>query len=113
MSLGDRIRIILNEQHIKQIELAEKLGISANYVNLLVNGKKTRISDTLAQLIEERYGYSSQWLLTGTGEKLVDTGISDNKIEIINRIKKMSQEEVNATMAFIHSLEKVHEEFKK
>ena len=68
MSLGQRIQTILKEQKIKQVEFARTLGISANYVNLIANDKKVTISDTLAKLIEESYGYSAQWVLDGSGE---------------------------------------------
>ena len=70
MSLGDRIKMILRERNIRQVEFAKTLGISPNYVNLIVNGKRTTISDTLAKLMEESFGYSAQWLLEGSGEKL-------------------------------------------
>ena len=40
MTLGERIKIILSERKIKQVDFAEALGVSANYVNQLVNGKK-------------------------------------------------------------------------
>ena len=43
MTLGDRIKCILSEKNMKQVEFASTLGISANYVNQLVNGKR-RIS---------------------------------------------------------------------
>ena len=69
MSLGQRVQTILKERKIKQVEFARTLGISANYVNLIVNDKKETISDTLAKLIEERYGYSAQWILDGSGKK--------------------------------------------
>ena len=62
MNLGERIKIILCERNIKQVEFAESLGVSANYINQLVNGKKLNISETLAKLIEETYGYSYQWI---------------------------------------------------
>lgn len=58
MTLGQRIRTILKERNLKQTEFAKSLGISANYVNLLANDKKATISETLAKLIEESYGYS-------------------------------------------------------
>lgn len=69
MTLGERIKTILSERNIKQVEFAETLGVSANYINLLANGKKLNISDTLAKLIEETYGYSSQWVITGAGKR--------------------------------------------
>ena len=111
MTLGERIQIILKERSIKQVEFAKVLGISANYVNLLVNDKKTKISDTLAKLIEETYGYSAEWLLEGVGEKFSDTSVSASKSEILKRIQKMSDSEIKATLAFVKTLESVNKDF--
>ena len=65
MTLGDRLRIILNERNIKQVDFAKVLGVSANYINLLISGKRGPIFDTLAKLIEDTYGYSAQWVMSG------------------------------------------------
>ena len=111
MTLGERIQTILKERSIKQVEFAKVLGISANYVNLLVNDKKTKISDTLAKLIEETYGYSAEWLLEGVGERFSDTSVSASKTEILKRIQKMSDSEIKATLAFVKTLESVNKDF--
>lgn len=107
MTLGQRIKCILNEKDVKQVEFAKALGISPNYVNLLVNDKKTNISETLAKLIEETYGYSSSWITDGCGDKLVSSDLTAVKMETIKKIKKMSDSEINAILAFINSLEDV------
>lgn len=107
MTLGQRIKCVLEDKSIKQVEFAKALGISSNYVNLLVNDKKTNISDTLAKLIEETYGYSSQWIMNESGEKLTSNDLSTAKQETIKKIKRMSDSEVNAILAFVNSLEDV------
>ena len=109
-SLGQRIKIILDERKIKQVEFARTLGISANYVNQRVNGKKETISDTLSRLIEERYGYSAYWILTGNGEKLATNEISAEKEAIIKKILKMSDNEIKAVQAFINTLESMRDD---
>ena len=111
MTLGTRIKTILKERNTKQVEFAQVLGISANYVNLLVNGKKDTISDTLAKLIEETYGYSAQWLLDGVGDKFVNGNVSASKTEILKRIQKMSDSEIRATLAFVKTLESVNKDY--
>lgn len=110
MSLGQRLRTILTERNIKQVDFAKVLGISANYVNLLVNDKKGSISDTLAKLIEETYGYSAQWVLDGSGEKLASNELSTEKSEILKKIQKMSACEVRAVLAFVNTLESLNKE---
>ena len=110
MTLGQRIKLILKEQNIKQIDFAKTLGISANYVNLIVNDKKNTISDTLAKLIEETYGYSSQWILNETGSKLSQNDLTIEKIELFKKIKKMSDSEARTVLAFIHTLDNIKKE---
>lgn len=107
MSLGQRIQIILKEQGLKQVDFAKALGISSNYVNLIVNDKKDVISDTLAKLIEEYYGYSAQWILDGSGERLVNSSMTSEKNEIMRRIQKLSDSEVHAVLAFVDTLESI------
>ena len=68
-TLAERFRTILSERHLKQTELAEALGVSANYISLLVHGRKKQISLTLAKLVESLYGYSAQWVMCGSGAK--------------------------------------------
>ena len=111
MSLGERIKTIMNERHIKQVEFAKTLGISANYVNLLVNNKKANISDPLAKLIEETYGYSACWLVKGVGNKYVDSSVSASKAEILKMIQVMTDSEIKATLAFVKTLISINKTF--
>lgn len=105
MSLGQRVRTILEERELKQAAFARELGVSPNYVNLIVNGKKETVSDTLARLIEEIYGYSARWVLDGTGEKLAAGGLTAEKAEILKKVRKMSSSEVRAVLAFVNTLD--------
>ncbi len=111
MSLGDRLRIILEERNIKQIDFAKTLGVSANYINLLISGKRGPISDTLAKLIEETYGYSAQWIMTGEGEKISVPSLSAAKLEFLKKVQKMPDDEITALLAFANSLESVKKTF--
>lgn len=111
MTLGERIQTILKERNIKQVDFAKTLGISANYVNLLANDKKPNMSDTLAKLIEETYGYSVQWLIEGVGEKNIGGNLSACKSEILKKINKMSDSEIKATLAFVKTLESINKDF--
>ncbi len=107
MTLGERIKTILMERNIKQVDFAATLGVSANYVNQLVNEKKINISETLAKLIEESYGYSAQWVMTGEGERRANPSLSVTKMEFIKKVQKMSDNEVVALLAFADSLDRV------
>ena len=111
MTLGERIQTILKEKSVKQVDFAKTLGISASYVNLLINDKKTNISETLAKLIEEAYGYCAGWVLGGVGEKNSDCCCSACKAELLKRIDRMTDCEIRATLAFTKTLETVNRDF--
>jgi len=111
MTLGKRVQVILKERNIKQIDFARSLGISANYVNLLANDKKSNMSHTLAKLIEETYGYSAQWVLNETGEKSVRNQYTASKIEILKKIQKLSDNEVIAVLTFVETMENLQKKF--
>lgn len=112
MSLSERIKLILSERNVKQTDFAKALGIGSNYVNQLANGKKTNISETLAILIEETYGYSSEWLLTGIGEKHTSLSMSPAKLELIKKVKKMPDDEVFALLAFAKAITEIKNSYK-
>ncbi len=107
MTLGERIKLILRERNMKQVDFARGLGVSANYVNLLVNGKKENISAPLAKLIEETYGYTASWVKAGCGPKMKPAALSAAKVEFIKKIQSMPDDEVAALLAFANSLDSV------
>lgn len=107
MTLAERIKLILRERHTKQVQFARALGISSNYTNLLVNGKKENISDTLAKLIEETYGYTAQWVKHGTGTMVSPLAPSAVKLEFIRKVRRMPDKDVAALLAFADALENV------
>ena len=107
MELKDRIRLILDERHIKQKDLAAAIKVSESYISNMLQGKRCNISDALALLIEQMYGYSARWVQTGEGERYAakSGGLSPTKKRIISEIEKMSEPELDAIKVFIDSLD--------
>ncbi|MEG6520377.1 helix-turn-helix domain-containing protein [Desulfotomaculum sp. 1211_IL3151] len=103
-TLASRIRWIIRERQIKQVDFARALGVSANYVYLLTSGRKTSISETLARLIESTYGYPAEWVLSGKRQGKDEVPYSDLKGDIIGKVKQMNNEELRAVAAFVRSL---------
>ncbi|HCQ6560389.1 TPA: helix-turn-helix transcriptional regulator [Citrobacter freundii] len=64
-SVSQRIRYLLSQENLKQKELAALLSTSAQTVNNWL--KRDSISREAAQQIAEKFGYSLDWLLSGTG----------------------------------------------
>lgn len=109
MELKDRVELILNEQHMKQKDLAGALKVTESYVSNILKGKRRNISEPLALLIEQIYGYSAQWVLTGEGARFAKNGdlpgLSPTKRRVIAEIEKMSDAELDAVWVFIDSLD--------
>lgn len=115
MELKDRLQLILNEQHIRQKDLANTIKVTESYVSNMLKGKRNNMSDALALLIEQIYGYSAQWILTGNGERYITQSnipeLSPTKKRLIADIEKMSKSELDAVKVFINSLDEYKKAF--
>lgn len=115
MELKERIALIIKENQLKQKELAATIGVTESYISTLLSGRNQNLSISLANLIEEKLGYNSQWILTGEGAKLKYVGksqnLSDEHKRAIMQVEKMTDEQIRAVLAFIDSLEKIELSF--
>lgn len=105
--LRERIALILNEQDLKKVDFARTLGVSANYVSLLVSGKKQNISVPLARLIESAYGYRAVWVLTGEEPVHAPSNADRIREATMGRLQQMDVGELNAVAAYIQTLDNV------
>lgn len=116
MNLSERIRLILKENHLKQKEFAKEIGVTESYISAILNGRNNNISMALATLIEEKYGYSSVWILDGTEPKIKVAGknrtLSDIHKRAILQIERLSPEQIKAVLAFVKSLEEVENDLR-
>lgn len=117
MELKDRIRLILDERHIRQKDLAGAIKVTESYVSNMLKGKRCNISESLALLIEQAYGYSARWVLTGEGERYVSKaeapGLSPARKRLIAEIEKMSEAELDAVKVFIDSMDGYRKAFSR
>lgn len=67
--MKDRIRTIRNANNLNQLEFAEKLGLSRNFISLVETGGR-EISDRTINDICKIFSISESWLRTGEGEML-------------------------------------------
>lgn len=109
MSLGVRFQKIFNEQKLKRKEFAAELKITESYLSNLLRGKRSIISESLASLIQEKFGYSMQWVLTGKGDmyKRADKSASLSPLhrKAIAQIESMNANELGAILSFMTFLE--------
>lgn len=64
--IHDRLRQFLKYEKITQQRVADDMGRTLQYVNGMVNGRSS-IGKKVAARLQELYGVSSGWLLTGEG----------------------------------------------
>jgi transcriptional regulator with XRE-family HTH domain len=111
MSQCERIKQILKENTLKQKQFASTIGVSESYISKLLKDPEIRLSQSLATLIEEKYGYNAKWILDGTDPKFKQISKNKSLSEIhqkaLAQLEKMNDEQVKAVLAFIHSLEEL------
>lgn len=111
MNQCDRIRLILNENKLKQKQFASVIGVTESYISKLLKDPNIRLSQSLAVLIEEKYGYNAEWILNGTEPKLKqiskDKSLSEIHQKALAQLEKMNDEQVKAILAFINSLDEL------
>lgn len=66
-NIGEQLRAFFKEKGMTQEEIADRLGVSQQYVNALLNGK-TAFGKKQARKWNELFGISVNWLLTGDGD---------------------------------------------
>lgn len=112
MNQCDRIRLILKENNLKQKELACEIGVTESYISKLLKDPSINISQPLLSLIEEKFGYNSEWIISGGLPKLkqvhkTNTLPSNIQEIVISKIEQMDDEHTEAVLAFINSLAEV------
>ena len=115
MELRERISEIIKENRLKQKELAALMGVTESYVSTLLSGRNRNISVSVANLIEEKLGYSARWLLYGEEPKYKEISknpnLSDIHRRVISQLEGMNDEQIKAVLAFINSLNDIERLF--
>ncbi len=115
MNQCDRIRLILQENKLKQKQFAYEIGVSESYVSMLLKKPDINLSQSLATLIEEKYGYNAKWVLTGNPPKLKQFSknktLSELHQKALSQLEKMNDEQIKAVLAFINSLDDIEKSF--
>jgi transcriptional regulator with XRE-family HTH domain len=109
MVLADRIQTILTEKGLNQRQFAESIFATDGYVSRLLN-KDIGMSNSTAMLIEKVHGYSKEWVLHGTGPKMLknggEQGLTALQKEIIAEIERMTDDELFFVAVYIEAVKK-------
>ena len=102
MTLAERIKTIKDKSCLNQKEFAATIGVTEGYVSKLLKGGLVTLSESLALLLESKYGYNKNWILTGEGEP---QETSKKNTFVMNRalreLGKLKDCEVTSVLAFI------------
>lgn len=114
MNLSNRIKLIISENGLKQKEFAKSINVTESYISKLLRGE-SGLSNSTANLISERYGYSVNWILEGTEPKLTQKSklkdLTPIQRKIISEIEQMDEADLIAVKAFISSLDEYKKTF--
>lgn len=89
MDIAERIRIIMKECGLKQVDLANAASVNPAAISQIVSGKTNPSAQTV-QMIADAYGYSAEWIMTGEGEPRAQ---KNRKQQIMDLTAKMLQAE--------------------
>lgn len=75
-TVGNRLLFILSAEQITQKDLAQKLSVSPQTINNWI--RRDSVGTIAAQQICQEFGYSLEWLLTGSGSPKPDLTKNEN-----------------------------------
>ncbi|MDR0312703.1 MAG: helix-turn-helix domain-containing protein, partial [Treponema sp.] len=70
MALSDRMRLIINASGLKQKDFARSIKVTDSYISKVIRDE-SGMSNRTAMAIEQLYGYSYDWILTGKEPKML------------------------------------------
>lgn len=70
-NVSDKLYKYLTDNKISQKSIADRLGVTEQNVNGLVNGRR-HFGRKTAMMWEREFGISAKWLISGEGEMLVN-----------------------------------------
>ena len=84
-SLGQHIRTCRQDNRMRQEDLAEKVGVSANYIGMVERGEKMPSLETFVRLANA-LGVSADWLLAD----LLEQGYTGKASRLAEQIAALS-----------------------
>lgn len=72
METKDRIKIIIDNEELTQVEFADRAGIKAPTLSHVLTGRNNPSTEIIRKILSAFPHYNSDWLLTGTGDMMSD-----------------------------------------
>ena len=116
MTHKERLRQALEYLGYKNKDFASALGLSHVYVSRLLTQSDRKMSPQLAENIENKFGISADWLLTGRGKMLCTFSKSADLNEVqrvlIAEFESLDLKQKEAALAFVRMLKRIEKENK-
>ena len=111
LSVGKRLQKAIHYTGLTQRQFAKEIGVTENYISLLISKTKRGISHSLACLIEQKYGISAGWLLRNEGDmvKIFSKNIHLDPVKqkLLSAIEKLTEKQAAAVLSFIETWEQM------
>ncbi len=102
ISIGEKLKEIRLDNVLTQKEFSKELGVKQSYYSDLENGKR-EISTNVIRLLSERFHISSDWLLSGTGNRYIEQKKQNAIFIATERLETAFNEYLNAETALIEN----------
>ncbi len=107
MTIGDRIRYLMEVRQIKQVELAAQIGITQAGISNLVTDTARKPSAPTLMKMAVVLKCNPTWILTGEGDPYGWAPVTgESQVELLNLFREMSTESKAALLAVARSMSK-------
>jgi transcriptional regulator with XRE-family HTH domain len=107
LTIGDRIRWLMEYREIKQVELAERIGVTqAAISNLVTDASRKPSAPTLLKLAAA-LECNPQWILDGEGDPFKYAPLTgESQVELVNLFNHMDPQSKQALLAAARAMKK-------
>jgi transcriptional regulator with XRE-family HTH domain len=107
MSIGDRIRYLIELRQYKQVELAAKTGVTQAAISNLVTDSTRKPSAPTLLRLALALDASPQWIITGEGDPFETIAPKDrDEGRLVDNYRHMSQQHKTALLSMSETLRK-------
>lgn len=109
MNFAERFAYMISELNFTNRRFSKEIGVTESYISNIKRGKTNNVSKRLADFIESKYGYRSDWILNGTLPIKVEPKKEDLSKELAALIDKMDTDDIQAMILFLNKMDGLKE----
>lgn len=101
--MKERIATIRKKANLSQAEMAERLGLSRNFISLIENGNRIPSDRTVTDICRE-FSVNRIWLETGAGEPFQEKTRAEKLADVFGDVLSGNKSEKNAFIEAVAQL---------